>query len=181
MKFLKHPITILTLLFAGVAGAGAIKTWVAGEPLTAAQLNAAFQHLHNTMVGGHGARLVNADVSGSAAIESGKLAQGNGIVDNMVRVGATGAVCSASPCLIYEAVGVSSVTRGSAGIYTVTFSASISSAAIFIVSGHEQVTSSQCAVITSSPTGSVTTVEVRCHAPGGAATDTAFSLIAIDP
>jgi hypothetical protein len=54
--------------------AGPIKTWQAGEVITANDINANFQHIHNLMVGGHGARLVNADVNANAGIAHSKLA-----------------------------------------------------------------------------------------------------------
>lgn len=62
------------LFIATVALAGPIKVWVAGETITASDINANFAHIHNLMVGSHGARLVNADVSASAAIAHSKLA-----------------------------------------------------------------------------------------------------------
>lgn len=64
----------LWLFIASVAIAGGIKTWADGDVLTSSDLNAAFQHIHNNMVGGHGARLVNADVNATAAIAHSKLA-----------------------------------------------------------------------------------------------------------
>ena len=62
------------LVAAAVALAGPIKVWSGGEVLTAGDINANFSHIHNLMVGGHGARLVNADVSPTAAIALSKLA-----------------------------------------------------------------------------------------------------------
>jgi hypothetical protein len=62
------------LLIALAALAGPIKTWSAGEVIVASDLNANFQHIHNLMVGGHGGRLVNADVAANANIAVSKLA-----------------------------------------------------------------------------------------------------------
>lgn len=55
-------------LSAAIAWAGTIKVWGTNDVLTAADLNANFAHIHNLMVGGHGPRLVNADVASGAAI-----------------------------------------------------------------------------------------------------------------
>lgn len=68
------PHLALLALAAGVALAGPIKTWTTGEVITAADINANFNHIHNLMVGGHGARLSNADVAPGAAIAHSKLA-----------------------------------------------------------------------------------------------------------
>lgn len=56
------------------ANAGTIKVWASNSVITAADLNANFQHIHSLMVGGHGARLVDADVSPTAAIRFEKIA-----------------------------------------------------------------------------------------------------------
>jgi hypothetical protein len=62
------------LVVAAVALAGPIKVWSSGEILSAADINANFSHIHSLMVGGHGARLVDADVSATANIVHSKLA-----------------------------------------------------------------------------------------------------------
>ena len=67
------PVALAMFLFAGLTVAGAIKTWGSGDTLLSSDLNGNFQHIHNVMVGGHGARLVNADVSNSAAIRYSKM------------------------------------------------------------------------------------------------------------
>lgn len=99
---------------------GAIKTWGSGDTLTSADLNANFQHIHNNMVGGHGGRLTDADVSASANIASSKLA-----AYHLIPV-AWGSVaeCTGSPCTIISSSGISSVTRTSAGVYTVNLTTS---------------------------------------------------------
>lgn len=51
---------------------GAIKVWSNGDNLNAADLNANFAHIHNSMIGAHGARLVDSDVSATAALSSSK-------------------------------------------------------------------------------------------------------------
>lgn len=98
---------------------GAIKTWDTTSKVTASDLNGNFQHIHNNMVGGHGARLLDADVSATAAIASSKLAGYRYIpVVWSTVIGS----CTATPCTVAATVGVTGITRTSAGIYTVTFS-----------------------------------------------------------
>src|SRR5687767_8565450 len=45
---------------------GAIKSWSTGETIGNAEMNANFTHIHTNMVGGHGGRLTDIDVSASA-------------------------------------------------------------------------------------------------------------------
>jgi hypothetical protein len=126
MKYFKHPYIALAVLFAGVAGAGAIKNWNAGEPITATQLNAALNHIHTAMVGGHGARLVNADVAGNANIASSKLADGTMIPYAKAAVGSGWqAPCISGSCELHGARNVSSAVHLDAGTYLVTLSSAI--------------------------------------------------------
>lgn len=66
--------SLLGLFVAGsVALASGIKNWSSGETIRSADLNSNFNHIHNTMVGGHGARLTDSDVSSTAAIQHSKM------------------------------------------------------------------------------------------------------------
>lgn len=109
MLTFKHIAAYLVL-------AGAIKIWQSGENINVADLNSNFAHIHNLMVGGHGGRLVDADVSASANIASSKLAGGKGIP----RAWAT-AQCDGGACGILEGYNVTSVAR-SGGSNTATLS-----------------------------------------------------------
>lgn len=110
-----------------VALAGPIKTWNAGEVVTASDINANFQHIHNLMVGGHGARLVNADVSASAGISHSKLATPALVPKAM---GGIVTPCDGGTCTWNVNSGFSStITRGSAGQYTLTFASARPNAA----------------------------------------------------
>lgn len=82
---------------------GAIKSWQAGETVTGADLNAALAHIHSKMVGGHGARLVNADIV-VGTIGSDKLASYRYIP----RAYATIATGCAGACTISEGNGIAS-------------------------------------------------------------------------
>lgn len=98
---------------------GAIKTWATGETLGSADLNANFQHIHNNMVGGHGARLLDADVSTTANIASSKLA-----AYRLIPIAWAGSptTCAGSPCTIVNSSRVTSITRAGAGSYRVNLS-----------------------------------------------------------
>lgn len=98
------------------AYASSIKSWTTGERIKATDINANFAHLHGTMVGGHGTRLVDADVSSSAAIAHSKMATPALLPKVWAVVKAT---CTSSPCTIAANSGVSSITRASAGSYSV--------------------------------------------------------------
>lgn len=100
---------------AGQRTKGAIKTWSSQDRVTATDLNANFSHIHGLMVGGHGARLVDADVSSAAFISSSKLAAHRLIPVAWVSV----SDCTGSPCTIISSSGVTSVTRAGVGSYSV--------------------------------------------------------------
>lgn len=114
-------VCIAAVLMVGTSFAGTIKTWANGDVLTVTDLNANFQHIHNLMVGGHGARLVNADVSASAAISTSKLAAYRNIPRTWVTVTYANRACGsgASACTETSPSG-SSVTGNAAGSYLVT-------------------------------------------------------------
>lgn len=100
-------IAIVSILIATLpALAGAIKVWASGDTLTSADLNANFSHIHNSMVGGHGARLVDADVSNTANIATAKLAAYRFIPRAW---GSVQSGCSGATCTINESGGITSV------------------------------------------------------------------------
>ena len=116
----KRIAVAAVLLVALVAVAGPIKTWSAGEVIVASDLNANFQHIHNLMVGGHGARLVNSDVSASAGISHSKLATPALLPKAM---GGVVTACTSGPCSWGFNSGHSNTfARASAGNYTMTLS-----------------------------------------------------------
>lgn len=110
----RWAIAIATsLLITGAAFGSAIKTWAFNESIKSTDLNSALSHIHGLMVGGHGARLVNADVSAGAAIAHTKLAT-PGLVP---KAWASIANCGADPCTINSDTGVNTVSRSGAGVY----------------------------------------------------------------
>ncbi len=171
-------IVIAALTASLIAGATAIKTWGA-EVLRYTDLNSNFAHLHDTMVGGHGARLVNADVSASAAIAHSKLATPALVPKVWGTVGITGgagtAACGASPCTVTATSGVTSVTRSSAGVYVVNFTARSNAAYGFIVSSNT--TDLHCNG--DSFTTSAATIGCRTTSTN-TLTDSAFTILLLD-
>lgn len=161
---------------------GAIKNWTPGENITTTDLNAALNHIHTKMVGGHGARLVDADVSAAAAISTSKLAAYRNIP---VAWGITTAVCAASPCTIVSSNGVTSITRTGVGIYVVTLSAARPNvsynpivAPIYHTGGVE--TLKICALTGGSLTTTTFGVECLEAADGTTAANGSFSFVVYD-
>lgn len=155
-----------------VVQTGAIKTWSSGETLTSSDLNANFAHIHSTMVGGHGGRLVNADINAAANIASSKLANGLGIAKSFVFVADS---CSATPCTMINAFNVTGVTWTSAGLMTVTLPYTVGGSTISVstVSGTNDVYCSAAYLVGS-------TVAVKCRTTAGVATNSGFTLIAFN-
>lgn len=107
------------LVLGGFAVASSIKSWNGTEVVTNTDINTNFSHIHDNMVGGHGARLVNADVSASAAISHAKLATPALVPKAWASVTTA---CSADPCTITASSGIATARRTAAGNYYVTFS-----------------------------------------------------------
>jgi len=121
----KFKAVVATILLGAILGpmaaaASSIKTWSNGSTIQATDLNSNFNHLHNTMVGGHGARLVNADVSASAAIEHSKLATPALLPKAWAAITSAcdGAAVAGTACTVAASSRVTSVTsHGTAGQY----------------------------------------------------------------
>lgn len=155
---------------------GAIHTWTTGDRLNAADLNANFQHIHNLMVGGHGARLVDGDITASAAISSSKLAayrlipRAWVVMDNVCVAPAT--------CTITASVNIASVTSGTTGNYTVTldYTATNGSYAVMCTDADTNAVS-----VLAVDASSRTSFDVVSHKPDdGTAEATSFSCVVFD-
>lgn len=105
----------------GVRQKGTIKSWSPGETLHSADLNSNFNHIHNLMVGGHGARLVDADVNPGAAIAQSKITGLAGYVP--AAWGTFAALCGTGSCseVLTAANGVAGLQHTSVGNWTVTW------------------------------------------------------------
>lgn len=169
----KYKIGLLaSALVAFLASAASLKTWTVGETVTYSDLNANFSHIHTTMVGGHGPRLVNADVSSSAAISHSKLATPSLLPK------VWGQVTCSGTCTATETSGVTSVTYTSAGVYVVNFAARTD--ANFAVVVNSTTSASADAACHGWP-ASTSTAAIRCiTASTGAALESNFAIIIMD-
>ncbi|HEX2617374.1 MAG TPA: hypothetical protein VHL57_07510 [Flavobacteriales bacterium] len=164
------------LVLSAPAIGGSIYTWSSGENLSASTLNATFQHIHNNMVGGHGARLVDADVSASANISRSKLAAYPALPLAWAKVGSGTTACSSGTCTLGDSYGVTSVTASSS-VYTVTLTTSLGDTEYgVLVSSHTN--DRHC---TGFP-ATATTVTVNCRtiASSPAAGDAVFTVSVFD-
>lgn len=180
MKTLRLEVRLWMLLLAvaawgGLAHAATIKTWISGDYLSVSDLNSNFAHIHNTMVGGHGGRLVNADVSSSAAIAHSKLAAPV-LVPKVVC--ATVGACSTGTCTANGAnSGCSSIVYGgSAGVYTVTYSAARTNGTYVPFAVATGTTANYCQV----DSYNATTATVKCYSDAAAGENTEFSFLLFD-
>lgn len=162
---------LAAVLIGGLAVASPIKTWIVGEVISYTDLNANFLHIHSLMVGGHGPRLVNADVSASAAISHSKLAT----PALVPKIWAQVANCTANPCTVSATSGVTSVGWTSAGLMTVNFAARVNANYAAIVAA-SAVSNRNCA-----PTAqTTTTVTVTCQDLASAAANSGFTILIMD-
>ncbi len=173
---------VAVLGVAAVTYAGSIKTWSNGEVLSSTDLNANFNHIHGTMVGGHGARLVNADISTSAAISHAKLATPTLVPKAWAYVSACpdpGDAGTANPCTIGAKQSVSTITRAGDGEYEVTLSYTPHDVAFAVV-----VSSTTSATFCNVPVVGMSTsgpnFVVICRDDGGTLTTSGFSFIVMD-
>jgi hypothetical protein len=175
-KYREFWAAALVVVFAATyANATSIYSWSSGEVLTSAQLNSNFAHIHNSMVGGHGARLVDSDVSASAAISSSKLAARYLIPTAWAKVGAGVTACSAGTCTLDDSGGSPSVAFVSTGVYTITLQAQSDTTYAVVLSS--QTTDVVCVSVINS----TTSVTVTCRdVETPAVTDAVFSFIVFD-
>lgn len=170
-----NKIALTFFLCIAVTGwAGIIKTWVAGDTVSITDLNANFQHIHNSMVGGHGARLKDADVSSTANISYSKIQNGRGIARAFARVAST---CSSSPCTIDSQLNITSITRSGTGVYVATLNYTATNTS-FAAIAQSELSTGFCEAV---PT-STTTVTINCLETDGtpAAIDGRFDFVVFD-
>lgn len=175
---------IAALLLGFGVTAGTIRTWSNGETLTAADLNGNFSHIHNLMVGGHGARLVNADVSASAQIATSKLAGYRLLPRAWALLANSAAGCGTAVAACTEtSVGGLTVVGAGAGVYLVNlgYTAADATYAVNIsVMGAATAGHHVCEVAT---TGT-TSFDVRCKIVAAVGvqtlTDVGFTVVVYD-
>lgn len=159
---------------AGMAGASTIHTWASGDTVNAADLNANFNHIHNTMVGGHGARLVNADVSSTAAVAHSKLATPALVPKAWAYV----ASCGADPCTIGASSGVTTINRAGAGHYQITLTANRLDALYGVLLTARGAGTFYCTALTLAATPQH--IDLQCQDAAGTAADTGFTIMILD-
>lgn len=168
---------LVLLIVEGPALASSIKSWAGGETITANDLNANFSHIHGTMVGGHGARLVNADVSASAAIAHSKLATPSLVPKAW---GVVKSTCAASPCTVDAHSGISSVTRGGAGTYTVNLSSARANTNYGVLVSSVNPSGATGTLCIVEPIIATTNFSIDCYTHAGAANDTGLTFMVLD-
>lgn len=154
---------------------GAIKTWSSGETLTSADLNANFQHIHNLMVGGHGARLVDSDISSLANISSSKLAAYRALP----RAWVYATNCTGASCTVSASYNVTSIARSGAGRYTVTLSYTATNVVFAVVCSENSVAAVSLAFVDAVP-ASTTTFGMALNDTAGTPVDRNFSCVVYD-
>jgi hypothetical protein len=142
----------VALLLTMVAVASPIKVWIQGDALTSADLNANFQHIHNLMVGSHGPRLVDGDVSSSAGIKYSKMESQNPVARawGTLHCPAGGAGCTMAAGR--NSLNISSAS-GNFGFITVNYGGV--SSGVFLVVTTTSVPAQACGVITQGATNFV--------------------------
>lgn len=179
----KYRLGFLAAVLVGIAAsAGTVKTWSAGEYITAGDLNSTIAHLHASVGHGHGPVIVNSDVSASAAIAHSKLATPALVPKAWAAMTAT---CSTGACTMVDTSEIASivysgVTDGGVGVgqYTVTYSVPrVDSSYMTLVSGFSVSVDFDCHTTVQT----TTTATVNCLTPStGAPTNGAFSFLMMD-
>jgi hypothetical protein len=185
MKQLAAVVLALTLGFVTLSVASSIKVWSNSESLTSQDLNANFAHIHNTMVGSHGARLVNTDVSPTAAIAHTKMAtpallpKAWAVVYDQCDAGIAD---GGGNCTVGASSRVTSVTRTSSGYYDVTLGYTpVNAQFAVIVSGRsQQLIDDNGSCQSNYANNSAPHIKIRCYAVHDAGTDSSFSFIVMD-
>jgi len=176
MKTFYRAFAVLCFAAAATAGAGSLYSWSSGESLSATQLNANFSHIHNNMVGGHGARLVDADVASNAAISRSKIQNYAALPVAWAKVGSGTTACASGTCTLGDSFGVASVTASSS-VYTVTWSSTMGDTEYGILVLPHAASRWCYAAVTSATVATVTCLN---NLTGGAAADAVFTITAYD-
>lgn len=176
---MKRTLGFFLVLGITAAIAGAIKTWAPGDTLTAGDLNATFQHIHNSMVGGHGARLVDSDVSASAAISHSKMAT-PGLLPRAWGIWKTACV-SPGPCATTVDIGISDAVFNATGDYCVRLDVGRTDAnfAVFVTPFAAGGADTACATYSHSTGTTFGSFCFKCFTAGVAA-NTAFQVMVLD-
>lgn len=159
------------LLDIGVAQAVSLKIWSPGETIRAADLNTNFAALN-----AYTANITDDRIAVNAQISHSKMKTPSLIPKAWAFLSAT---CTSGNCAIAESYGISSITRSSAGVYTVNLSYGPSDGdfATFVTAKLPTTTNEVFCQVTSQDSPLVV---VECSDDTGVATDTAFSVMIMD-
>ena len=170
---------LAAILLAAVGTASTLKVWSTGEYLTSTDINANFAHIHSLMVGGHGTRLMNADVNASADIAHSKLATPALLPKAWAAISScTGATDGGSggACTIIDSSVITTITAGTTGVYTVNYPTRSGTYIGVFVTAYKT-TEVSCHVYSVGTASSV----IHCITPStGVAVDSAFSVMLMD-
>lgn len=171
MKFFKkYGVLIAALFIVSMPALAALKVWVSGETLRYSDLNSNFSTINTSAT----RSLVNADISGSAAIAHSKLATPGLVSKIAVKVGVTGTPCPGAGCTVTPSYGGTvTAARTSAGIYAVTIPTAGSTNFMALAS------SNTARLLCAGTQTNATTVTVSCEDTAGALTDSVFSLLVL--
>lgn len=172
------PLALAVVVFGGLATASSIKVWIAGESLSVADLNSNFAHIHTLMVGGHGAKLVNADVNAAAAIAHSKLAT-PALVPKAWAVQPS--VCDGGTCIPTAQVRIPSITRTGHGTYDINFNPAMTNNAYATVITVEycEATNTPCSCTVGATKGT-SAFYISCFDRSGNLSDVGLSVIVMD-
>lgn len=174
------PLIAAIVVVAGAAIGSTVKTWSTGEVINSTDLNGSFSHIHSTMVGGHGARLINSDVSAAAAIAHSKLAT-PGLLPRAWAIWKTACATGTTPCAPTIDVGVSDVVWNATGDYAVRLDVGRPNTSyIILVTAYSAAGADTVCGTYSHGTGTTLgSFGVKCYTAGAAA-DAAFQVVVLD-
>lgn len=116
-RMTQYGSLILASLLLSLTAFASLKVWVSGETLRYTDLNSNFDTINTAAT----RSLVNADISGSAAIAHSKLATPGLVPKAIAKVGVTGTPCTAGTCTVALSYGGTiTAVFNSTGNYTVT-------------------------------------------------------------
>lgn len=118
---MKYKTLIAALFISIPVFAGSIKVWSTGEVLTSGDLNDNFSHVHTALRGGSHTAILDADISGSAAITHSKLASPTLVPKAWAYVGGPCAISTTCTQAVSGGAAMTIAGLASAGAYTATW------------------------------------------------------------
>jgi hypothetical protein len=161
------PLIVSLLIVGAVTFGSSIKSWASGEALTASDLNANFSHIHTTMVGGHGARLVNADVSATASISHSKM-ETPALLPKGTWNGS--AACTSGMCSGTGYGKLASVERTALGAYKVSFTTTLTDTSYTVLAAWNSA-GAHADTVCMPATKTTTAYYLSCYSHAAAASD----------